>query len=78
MNLQTIIFIGRSGCGKGTQRELLKKYIQKNDPGRQIFELETGARFREFVKEDSYSAKLTKQIIDNGGLLPSFLPIKFP
>ena len=28
MNLQTFIFIGRSGCGKGTQVALLQEYIK--------------------------------------------------
>src|SRR6516164_278559 len=30
MKLQTFIFIGRSGCGKGTQVELLQEYIKEH------------------------------------------------
>jgi hypothetical protein len=29
MELQTFIFIGRSGCGKGTQVALLQEYMKK-------------------------------------------------
>ena len=31
MNKKTIILIGRSGSGKGTQGELIQKYLKEND-----------------------------------------------
>lgn len=74
--LQTFVFFGRSGSGKGTQVEYLMKYIEKNDPEkRRILYIETGNLAREFAKNDSYSAKLNKKIIESGGLLPEFIPI---
>jgi adenylate kinase len=72
-NKQTYIFIGRSGCGKGTQAELLIKSLTEN--GRKIFNLETGKKFREFVKGDSYSSKLSNEIGERGGLQPEFLAV---
>lgn len=73
---QTILFFGRSGCGKGTQVEFLIKYLKENDPQkRKVIYVETGNLAREFSKTDSYTAKLNKETIDNGGLLPEFIPI---
>jgi adenylate kinase len=75
MTPQTFIFFGPSGCGKGTQVNLLQEEIKKKDPERKILYLETGQRFRNFIKETSLSSKLTKEILDVGGLVPEFLPI---
>jgi adenylate kinase family enzyme len=75
MNLHTFIFIGRSGAGKGTQVDLLKKYLSENDPAHPIFQLEMGDDFRSFVKLDNYTASLAKKISDVGGLQPEFLCI---
>ena len=75
MELQTIIFYGRSGSGKGTQAELLQKYIEKNDPKRRVLYLQTGAILRELAKQNTHTAKMVKKILEEGGLLPAFLPI---
>ncbi|TSC54815.1 MAG: adenylate kinase [Parcubacteria group bacterium LiPW_30] len=76
MDLQTFIFIGRSGCGKGTQAELLKKYVEEHDTEkRSIYYLETGERFRNFLSKDGYSNKLAREIAENSELQPSFLAV---
>lgn len=72
---QTLIFIGRSGCGKGTQAEFLKQYLKEHDPGREIFYLETGNRFRDFIKGDSLSSKLSFGIYEQGDRQPDFLAV---
>ena len=69
------IFTGRSGCGKGTQAELLMKRLKEVDPNRVIVYLETGKLFREFIKGDTYSQQLSKKNYDEGGLQPQFLTI---
>ena len=75
MSPQTFIFIGRSGCGKGTQAELLLKLLKEKDPNSEIFYLETGANFREFVKGEKYSNKLSAEIMKKGDRQPDFLAV---
>jgi adenylate kinase len=75
MNLHTFIFIGRSGCGKGTQAKLLDEQLKKIDPGTPIYHLETGARFRAFVAEDSYTSALAKKMMLEGKRQPDFLAV---
>lgn len=74
MKPQTFIFFGPSGSGKGTQAKLLIDFIKKNDD-KPVFYIETGQKFRDFITESSLTAKLTKEVMDSGGLLPEFLPI---
>ena len=75
MKPQTIIFYGSSGAGKGTQAKLLKKYIEEKDTTRKVLYIETGALLREFVKEDNFTSSLTDGMLEEGKLLPSFIPI---
>ena len=71
---QTFMFIGRSGCGKGTQAAFLHDYIKKQDPKREILAIETGAKIRAFIaNEKGYAAELSREIYDAGGLQPGFL-----
>ncbi len=64
------IFIGRSGCGKGTQADLLSKFLCEKDKSCQTLHIETGAFLREFVKGKTYTQKLSKEIMEAGGLMP--------
>lgn len=76
MQLQTLIFIGRSGCGKGTQVSLVKEYIKKNDlKNQEIFSLETGQKFRELIEGNSFTSKISRDIYNSGELQPAFLAI---
>ena len=76
MAQRTFIFIGRSGCGKGTQAALLVHEIEQRDPEkRPILYLETGAKFREFIKGDKYSNKLASKILQMGDRQPDFLAV---
>lgn len=75
MSPQTFVFIGRSGCGKGTQVELLEKILKQKTDNREIFYLETGKRFREFIQRDTYSGHLAKEIYESGERQPDFLAI---
>jgi len=73
MELQTFIFIGRSGCGKGTQVALLQQYIKSRDNKRSIFYIETGERFRQFIKGQSLSSRLAGEIYMAGNRQPDFI-----
>jgi adenylate kinase family enzyme len=75
MTPQTFIFIGRSGCGKGTQAELLMQKLKEKDSENEIFYLETGQKFRDFTSGDGYTSSLSKEIQSKGGLQPSFLAV---
>lgn len=72
--LHTVIFIGRSGCGKGTQAGLLKDYIDDLDPDkRPILYVETGEHFRQFIRGDSFSSVLSRAVYENDDRQPDFL-----
>lgn len=71
----TFIFYGVSGSGKGTQAELLQSYLEKNDTERGALYLSTGKQFRDVSGGDLYTHKRVKEVLDNGGLLPAFLPV---
>ena len=70
----TVIFIGRSGCGKGTQADLLKNYIHKRDhENKQILYVETGHRFRDFIRQEGYTNRLSNEIYARDERQPDFL-----
>lgn len=68
------IIIGRSGCGKGTQAELLKKHLEEKGT-ENVLHVTTGGGFREFIAGDSHAAVLSKELTNTGGLNPEFLAI---
>lgn len=69
----TFLLFGMSGSGKGTQGKLLKEYLENQ--GRKVLYIETGKRFREFMNTGSFIADKVKTELDQGSLLPVFLPI---
>ena len=72
---QAFVFIGRSGCGKGTQAKSLQEYIKEINPDKNLLYIQTGAEFREFIKGGNYTQNLSKQVYNNGGLQPEFLAV---
>lgn len=74
---ETLIIIGRSGSGKGTQATLAAEYLGRRRPAAPVFYLETGNRLREFIRQPNcWSSQLAREIMNSGGFLPSFLAIK--
>ena len=72
--LHTVIFMGQSGSGKGTQVALFNDRIRQLDPGkRQIMYVETGDSFRKFIKGENYSSLIAKERADKGRRQPDFL-----
>ena len=72
--LHTVVFIGRSGCGKGTQADLLKNHIARLDPHkRQILYVETGERFRRFIRDKGFSSQLSRMVYERSDRQPDFL-----
>jgi adenylate kinase len=71
--LHTYIFIGRSGCGKGTQVEKLAEHLTEKgviNAEHPWLRIETGARFREVVETDNYTARMLKRGMESGERLP--------
>lgn len=75
MEKQVYIFIGHSGSGKGTQANLLSQRIKEQYQEDNLFHLETGSLFREFIQTDSFTAQKTKKYMDEGRLPPAFIGI---
>jgi adenylate kinase len=73
-NTHTIIFIGRSGAGKGTQIKLLIDKLQSTTE-LPVLHVEPGNSFRNFIENDIYSAEKAKKVALEGGLQPSFLSV---
>ncbi len=76
MKRLALMFLGPSGCGKGTQVKLLKEYLAKQDPDTAIVNLVMGDLFRSMWKDGTgFSADLSREINKKGGLQPSFLQV---
>jgi adenylate kinase family enzyme len=72
----TCVFFGKSGSGKGTQADLLLKKLAEIDTVNKAIYVETGARFRSFVKDtSSFTAHKVKEVMSAGGLMPAFFPV---
>lgn len=71
----TFIFAGPSGCGKGTQVELLKKHLQEKNPDIKQFHSYTGDGFRAFIDGTTAASRRAREIQMAGGLQPEFLAV---
>lgn len=75
MSPLTVALFGISGSGKGTQAELLEKYLKEHDATRAVLRPEMGNLLRTFMESGTSLAKHTGDIVKAGGLVPSFVPI---
>lgn len=75
MSLHTVIFVGRSGAGKGTQSELLKTYLAATTPDTPILYIETGAYFRKYIKESGDTWDRARKVMEAGARQPDFLAV---
>lgn len=75
MNQKVFIFIGRSGCGKGTQGALLTEYLKKVNPEREMLYIQGGGEFREFIKGESATQKISRKLYEEDKLQPEFLSV---
>ncbi len=67
----TIIVMGRSGSGKGTQINLLKEYLQEQ-LNKSVYHFESGSLFRGMIKGDGYTSERLREILKRGELVPDF------
>ena len=73
MQAQTFIFVGRSGSGKGTQIDLLKKYITDLSPEIGTYSFIMGDTFRSFMKGEGRAQEAISNILNSGELVPDFI-----
>jgi adenylate kinase len=62
-----LILIGRSGSGKGTQADLLEKYIPN------MYHIESGKLLRILAEKDSDAGLRIKKIMEEGSLAPEVI-----
>lgn len=68
---KVFIFLGRSGCGKGTQADLIIKYL-KDLEGKfsKTLHIESGALLRQFAQGDNFTQQKIKSVLNSGALVP--------
>ena len=71
----TFVFFGIVGSGKGTQIDLLQKYIKEKDSDAKITVAYPGSEFRKLIAGGSYTGKLVQTSLEQGWLQPNFLTI---
>jgi len=77
MTQKTLIFLGPSGCGKGTQVKLVKEYLGSLPGALPVVNLVMGDMFRAMWKDGvGYSYDLSRSINKAGGLQPAFIQIR--
>lgn len=74
MEQTTFLFIGRSGCGKGTQAKLLMENLKENT-GRDPLYFETGSVFRTLKDRNDFTGKRINEMLDAGKFIPYFMPV---
>ena len=67
----TLVFLGRSGCGKGTQIDFLKEKPEFAH----ALEVKTGELFRGIAKSNSVLGRKVKEILDAGALMPMWIAL---
>ncbi len=71
MKPKVFIFIGRSGCGKGTQADYLMAHLINNKGElAETLHIESGALLRNFVKGDNFTQTKLRSVLQNGSLVP--------
>jgi len=73
-----LIFIGRSGSGKGTQAELMKKFLEEHHGEGSVFSIYPGEHFRQLILNHPIietSKFLDEKMVKAGNKSPDFLTI---
>lgn len=75
--LYNFVFIGRSGCGKGTQAKLLQKKLEEKYGAGSVFYIYTGEHLRELAKHPELltGCLVDVDIMKAGAKAPDFLAI---
>jgi adenylate kinase len=69
----TFVFFGIVGSGKGTQVELLQKYLKDNNLAEDIVLASPGVGYRKLISDGYYTGHIVKESLEKGYLQPDFL-----
>jgi adenylate kinase len=72
MQIETFVFFGIVGSGKGTQVKLLMDFLENRDGGEAVYAY-PGNEYRRLVEEDNFTGQLIKESMHKGHLQPDFL-----
>ena len=75
MKPYTFMFFGIVGSGKGTQVELLQKFLKEKNIVDDILYTSTGVEYRKLIEGGSYTGQKVKISLEKGFLQPDFLTI---
>jgi adenylate kinase len=75
MTPYTFVFFGIVGSGKGTQIEILEKYLKEKNLVNDIVFASPGIAYRKLVGDGSYTGQIVKTTLEKGYLQPDFLTI---
>lgn len=73
MKTYTFIFFGIAGSGKGTQGELLEKYLREHKLTEDVIYISPGSEYRKLVDNGGYTGQIIKRTSEKGFLQPDFL-----
>ncbi|MES2930894.1 MAG: nucleoside monophosphate kinase [Patescibacteria group bacterium] len=69
----TFVFFGIVGSGKGTQVELLQKYLREKTLSIDFVDASPGLEYRKLISSGSYTGELVRDAYNQGYLQPDFL-----
>lgn len=67
-NKLTVVVVGRSGSGKGTQARFLVQRLRSSGARH----IETGSFLRKYIQKNNVTARLGRHVISTGKLFPSW------
>ena len=70
---QTFVFFGIVGSGKGTQVELLNKYLTESNISDDVLFISPGNEYRRLITNGGYTSEIVKVNLEKGFLQPDFL-----
>jgi adenylate kinase len=73
--IPTYVFFGIVGSGKGTQVEILEKYLKEKGLVPDVVFASPGVGYRKLINEGYYTGTLVKTSLEKGYLQPDFLTI---
>ena len=73
MKFKNVVFLGRSGAGKGTQLKLLDDYLLTR--GKKTLYISIGELLRTLAKQESFAGRKVGSIINEGKLIHEWVAI---